>query len=76
LSYSCVFSDSLNKVHTAGAPILEVDNKKELVDDDAVASTSREQHMAIKREESIDIKHEHIASDDEDDCLDLVSFHN
>jgi hypothetical protein len=31
--------------------------------------------MVIKREESIDIKHEHIASDDEDDYLDLVSFH-
>jgi hypothetical protein len=62
-------------VQTAGVPICEVHNEKELVDDDAVASTSQEQHMDIKREESIDIKHERISSDDDDHCLDLVSLH-
>jgi hypothetical protein len=62
-------------VQTAGAAIFEVHNKKELVDDDAVASTSQEKHMEIEKEESIDIKHERIDSDDENHCLDLVSCH-
>jgi hypothetical protein len=62
-------------VHTAGALIFEVHNKKEFVDDDAGASTSWKQHMGIKIEETIDIKHERIASDDKDHSLDLVSLH-
>jgi hypothetical protein len=39
-----------------------------------VASTSQEQHLVIKREEAIDIKHEPLTSDAENNSLDLVSF--
>jgi hypothetical protein len=70
----CVISE-----HSTTPSIQEVYIKEEPIDDavasDAVASTSQEQHMGIKREEVIDIKHEPITSDDKDHCLDLVSFH-
>jgi hypothetical protein len=61
-------------VHTAVASISEVNIKKELIDDNAVASTSREQHISIKMEESNDIKCEPLISDDEDCSLNVVSF--
>jgi hypothetical protein len=61
-------------VHGVIPPINEVNTKKETIDD-AVASTSQEQHLGIKMEESIDIKHEPLTHDDEYNSLALVSFH-
>jgi hypothetical protein len=64
-----------NNVLAAVASINEVNIKRELIADDAVASTSREQHMAIEREESIDINNEPLTSQDENCSLNLVSLH-
>jgi hypothetical protein len=75
LSYFRIFSDSVNDVKQAIAPINESHVKKEQTDDGAVASTSREQRPVMKREESIDIKDEPLKSDEEDCSLHLVSYH-
>jgi hypothetical protein len=67
--------DYENIVHAAVAPIDEVSLKKEPNNDDAVASTSWEQHIVVKREESIDIKHEPLLSKDDSLSLHQVRFH-
>jgi hypothetical protein len=75
LSGSCVKkTDPDTNVHAAVASINEVNIKKEIIDDNAVTSTSREQQMVIKMEESIDIKHEPLTSDVEDCSLNVVSL--
>jgi hypothetical protein len=72
--YPFVFSDAVKNVHRVITLINEVNRTKETIDD-AVASTSQEQHLMIKMEESIDIKHEPLVGDDEYISLALVSFH-
>jgi hypothetical protein len=57
------------------APINESHVKKEQTDDNAVASTSRDQHLVIKREESIDIKDEPLTCDEDDCSMHWVSYH-
>jgi hypothetical protein len=73
--YTAIFSERDNNGDVAIAPIDEVPIEKELIDD-AVSSTSQEQHLVIKTEESIDIKHEPLIIDDDDDVsLHLVGLH-
>jgi hypothetical protein len=69
-----IFPDSVNDVHKSSIPVNEIYIKEESVDD-AVASTSGEQHMVIKREGSIDIKYEPLTSEDENYSLNMVSLH-
>jgi hypothetical protein len=73
LSYFLIFTDSVNDVKQPTAPINETHAKNEWIEDDEVASTSRERHMVMKREDSIDIKDERLTSDEEDCSPDLVS---
>lgn len=75
MSYFRLFPDSDNDVKSVIAPINEVYIKEDRIDDCAVASTSQEQHLLIKKEESIDIKNEPLTNDEEDGSLCLVSFH-
>jgi hypothetical protein len=69
-----IFSDSVNDVYKSSLPVNEIYIKEEPIDD-AVASSSRGQHMVVKREESIDIKHETPASENENCNLNFVSVH-
>jgi hypothetical protein len=71
--YFLIFPDSVNDVKQLIAPTNKSHAKNELIEDGALASTSREQHMVMKREESIDIKDEPLTSDEEDCSPDLVS---
>lgn len=66
------FSDHVNNVHTAGEAIKQVNIKKELNEDDAVASTSRDHQMENNIEDSINIKAEPVASEDQNCSLNLV----
>jgi hypothetical protein len=56
------------------APVYEVYIKEEPIDDKE-ASTSREQRLLLKTEESIDIKDEPLSFEDVNHSLILVSFH-
>jgi hypothetical protein len=55
--YTCIFSDHYINALKTNAAINEVYIKEELIDD-AMASVSSVQQQMIKREDSIDIKHE------------------
>jgi hypothetical protein len=68
-----IFSDSVNDVHNSSLPVNEIYIKEEPIDD-AVASTSGEQHLLIETEEYIDIKDEPLTSDNTNSRPDLVSF--
>jgi hypothetical protein len=76
LPYICsIFSDSDNTVHVSRAPAYEVYIKEEPADD-GEASTSQEQHLLIKAEKSIDIKHEPPSCKGKNCSLILVSLHD
>jgi hypothetical protein len=67
-------TDPGTHVHATVASINEVHIKNEIIYDNSVASTSREQHILPKMEESIDIKHEPLTSDAENCSLNVVSL--
>jgi hypothetical protein len=67
ISFSIVFPfflASSNAGQSTAASVAEVIIKEELIND-AVHSVTAEQYHLIKREESIDIKHEPLRSEDE-----------
>jgi hypothetical protein len=74
LYYSLIISGSGRDGNGIIPAINEVYIKEETIDD-VVASTSQDQHLVIKREESINIKQEPLTSDVENSSLDTVSFH-
>jgi Ni,Fe-hydrogenase I cytochrome b subunit len=66
----CFFFVTSDTEHSKTASVNEVFIKEELIDD-AVDSVKSEQYYLIKKEESIDVKHEPLLSEDEP-CTSLM----
>lgn len=67
-------SDAVDDIHPSIEPIIEVYIKEEPIDI-AVVSTSSEHRLLDEKGESIDVKREPSASEDEKNILYLVSLY-